>query len=197
MQSDQFKIDRRVVRTKHAIHNALAELMTNKDIAAITVSELAQKAAISRKTFYNYYNTIYDVLDEIESEIVDDFTRVMQQAEFQHSITDPSHIFLKLTEAVQNNLELYGHLMRFDRSGELVSKAVRAIKHEAKLLLLAHCPISDRDAELMLDYTLWGLLTVYQVWYHSDQSRTIQEVSAAIGILTWEGCRGYINSVKQ
>ena len=66
------KTDRRVIRTKQAIHKALTELLEQKDIADITVSELAQTAAISRKTFYNYYNTIYEVLDEIENEHISD-----------------------------------------------------------------------------------------------------------------------------
>ena len=191
------KIDRRVIRTKQAIHNALAQLLVQKDIADITVSELAQVAAISRKTFYNYYNTIYEVLDEIENDIASEFTRLMQDAEFQNSITDLGQIFWKLTEAVQSNLELYGHLMRHDRSGELVSKGVRAIKEEGKRMLLQHADIAPQDADLMLDYILWGALTVYQVWFHSDQSRPIQQISNDISILTWQGCKGYLESKKR
>lgn len=191
------KIDRRVIRTKQAIHNALAQLLAQKDIADITVSELAQVAAISRKTFYNYYNTIYEVLDEIENDIASEFTRLMQDAEFQNSITDLGQIFWKLTEAVQSNLELYGHLMRHDRSGELVSKGVRAIKEECKRMLLQHADIAPQDADLMLDYILWGALTVYQVWFHSDQSRPIQQISHDISILTWQGCKGYLESKKR
>ena len=191
------KTDRRIVRTKHAIRTALADLLSQKDITAITISELAQAAAISRKTFYNYYNTIYDVLDEIEIEIVAEFKRAMQDTSQQDEPDNLARVFRKLTLAAQDSLELYGHLMRFDRTGELVSKAVTAIKQEIKVSLLAHTGVSEEDANLMLDYVLWGLLTVYQVWYHSDHSRTFEQITAAIGVLTWQGCKGYLESLQK
>ena len=59
MPGETEKVDRRVVRTKRAIRNAFAALLSVKDVDDITVRELADAADISRKTFYNYYSGIY------------------------------------------------------------------------------------------------------------------------------------------
>lgn len=51
-------IDRRVIKTKRAIKEAFAKLLTQKDINDITISDIAAEANINRKTFYNYYGGI-------------------------------------------------------------------------------------------------------------------------------------------
>ena len=43
-------IDRRVVKTKRAIKEAFAKLLTQKDINDITISDIAAEANINRKT---------------------------------------------------------------------------------------------------------------------------------------------------
>ena len=47
--------DRRVRRTKRAIRNAFAELLSEKPYEEITVTDITELADINRKTFYNYY----------------------------------------------------------------------------------------------------------------------------------------------
>ncbi|MBQ6092762.1 MAG: TetR family transcriptional regulator, partial [Clostridia bacterium] len=65
--------DRRVRKTKKAIRNAFAALLATQDINQITVKEIADKADINRKTFYNYYRGIHEVMDEIENSLVQAF----------------------------------------------------------------------------------------------------------------------------
>lgn len=64
------KTDRRVVKTKHAIFKAFVELLNEKDINQITITDVAKRANINRKTFYNYYSDINDVMEEIENLVV-------------------------------------------------------------------------------------------------------------------------------
>lgn len=45
----------RVKRTKQNIIHAFIELTKEKNISAITVQEIAQKAMINRATFYAHY----------------------------------------------------------------------------------------------------------------------------------------------
>ena len=45
------KTDLRIIRTKQAIRNAFAELLSRKELSEITVKEIADVAYINRKTF--------------------------------------------------------------------------------------------------------------------------------------------------
>ena len=61
---------RNSARTKKMIREAFAELMSERrGIANISVSELAERADIAKSTFYNHYDDIYSVADEMIGEI--------------------------------------------------------------------------------------------------------------------------------
>ena len=62
-ESGTKKIDRRVLKTRQAIEEALASLILKTDYDKITVSALAKEANINRKTFYLHYDSVDDVLD--------------------------------------------------------------------------------------------------------------------------------------
>ena len=55
----EIKADRRILKTKKAIYEALVELMQKKKLNSITVTELAAQADINRKTFYTYVKMLF------------------------------------------------------------------------------------------------------------------------------------------
>ena len=104
-------IDRRTRKTKRAIRNALAELLSQKNINDITIRDIADLADINRKTFYNYYSGIHQVVDEIENEIVLAFESVLGDIDLKRDLNDPSRIFERLTAIINTDLDFYGHLL--------------------------------------------------------------------------------------
>ena len=58
------------------IREQLLELMKPKDIGQIKVPEIVTALSISRNTFYSYYESTYDVLQEIEDEHVAELRRI-------------------------------------------------------------------------------------------------------------------------
>lgn len=67
------KEDLRVRRTLEAIRRSFEELMLEKDFEKITVTELAGRAMINKKTFYTYYPSLDDLLAEIQDELSEEF----------------------------------------------------------------------------------------------------------------------------
>lgn len=64
-------LNRSSEKTKKIIKNTFAELIKeNKELNKITVTELVKRADINRGTFYNHYDSIYAVAEELESEII-------------------------------------------------------------------------------------------------------------------------------
>lgn len=58
------RIDRRKERTKQQLHKALLELIEERGLEGITVSDLTQRAEINRGTFYLHYKDVPDMLDQ-------------------------------------------------------------------------------------------------------------------------------------
>ena len=57
-------------RTRSAIREALTEMLAVKPIGKITVQELIDRANICRTTFYAHYEDIYNLLSEVENDIL-------------------------------------------------------------------------------------------------------------------------------
>ncbi len=57
------------------LRNGLAHLMREKRAQDITVRELAERCDITRGTFYIHYRNVFDMVDHIEDELIDEFRR--------------------------------------------------------------------------------------------------------------------------
>lgn len=73
------QIDLRIVKTKEALHNTLLELLNEKALEDISISEICRKAKINRGTFYLHYNQIEDLFEEYFKEITADLARSYQE----------------------------------------------------------------------------------------------------------------------
>ena len=62
------------VKTKRLIKNTFIQMLSEKkEVGKISVSELVERAEISRATFYAHFDDIYSVVEEFEREIIDEF----------------------------------------------------------------------------------------------------------------------------
>ncbi len=62
--------DRRVLKTKVCIKSALEEILKDKVFEQISVTELCERADVSRITFYAHYEDKFALVDEIFSEML-------------------------------------------------------------------------------------------------------------------------------
>jgi len=74
---DSKKPDRRTLRTKKALCEALAQLLTAKELHRITVQEIADKADVNRVTFYKHYLDVYDLYEKLEKEVITEIELVI------------------------------------------------------------------------------------------------------------------------
>ena len=79
------KVDRRVRKTKAQLRRGLARLMQEKSINEITVKELVDEVDINRSTFYLHYTDIYQMLQKIEEEVMEEIVQVMEAYPIDHS----------------------------------------------------------------------------------------------------------------
>ena len=92
--------DLRVRKTKEAIRRTFEDMICEMDYEKITVKELTDRAMINRKTFYLHYETLDDLLEELQQEIVDSFTS--QNISYK-SMADINRIKVVLVEKKKTN----------------------------------------------------------------------------------------------
>ncbi len=72
------KTDRRIRKTKAQLRQGLAELLQEKSLKEITVKELTDKVDINRSTFYLHYSDIYDMMEKIENELIEEIEELVR-----------------------------------------------------------------------------------------------------------------------
>lgn len=80
-------MDLRIKKTNRAIRSAFYELIKEKPMEKITVREIAERAEINKTTFYAHYETVYDLVDQLEQEAVAEILKEMSGA--QNLLDDP------------------------------------------------------------------------------------------------------------
>ena len=61
--------DMRITRTREAIRSAFTDMICEMDYEQITIKELTERAGINRKTFYLHYDSLDDLLGEMQNEM--------------------------------------------------------------------------------------------------------------------------------
>lgn len=64
------KTDLRIIKSKNAIKNAFLDLMEEKGYANITITDIAKRAMINRKTFYIHFETKEALYNSISNELL-------------------------------------------------------------------------------------------------------------------------------
>ena len=188
---EQKKVDRRIAKTKRAIYSAFAELLSERDLDDITIRDIVDIADINRKTFYNYYSGIYDLLDEIENSIVQTFEEALGETDFRAAVDSPHILFENLTTIINSNLEFYGHLISMKSNASLITKIVDLLKEKTREAVIRQLPDIEKKADIILDFVFSGMLSVYQSWFLSENRPPIEFVSETVSLL----CFGGINSI--
>ena len=95
--------DVRVRYTKMFIKQSLTELLKTKPLKKITVKEICEKAEINRATFYKHYLDVYDLLDQIENQFIEELKQALKA---EHN-RQPKVIFNLIMSSLQKDSETY------------------------------------------------------------------------------------------
>lgn len=181
------KTDRRVIKTKHAIFKAFVELLNEKDINQITITDIAKRANINRKTFYNYYSDVNGVMEEIQNLVVAAFIKNIGTIEFTNMADFLTKIFIKFTETVNHDLEFYGLLFKTNNRSFLIVKIVEALKEYVQKRIEESNELDIPRFEVVSNFYLSGVLSVYMNWFMNNYDQSIEEISALLTELVLHG----------
>ena len=191
------KVDIRVIKTKKAIREAVLQLLGDKTIDDISITELAEVAQINRKTFYNYYQHPYQILDELEGELAEEFVSAINASDWDDWYDGQSFDFHKIfscvTRSVQENKETYRHLLKIKKTSDIMVKIENRLKVEAIEYFSRYLNIDKEFIVMIMEYVISGMFGVYRKWFSDGQQVPADEVAKNIGIISLGG----INALLQ
>lgn len=158
--------DRRALRTRKALADALSELLTQKQLHKITVAEICEKADLNRGTLYRHYLDVYDLYEKIEKETVVAFALLMLDAGEQST----EEFFKKIIEYISQNKSIFKMAFSPNTTGQLRIKLCDIIKgvFQQKQIEKGTDGLSETELNYMCSYRAQGCVAIISDWVAGD-----------------------------
>ncbi len=170
--------DRRTLKTRKALGEALAELLTEKELHKVTVQEISDKAGVNRVTFYNHYLDVYDLYDKIENETLVELGLLVLRLEE----LPEDEFFSHLIGYISDNRSLFKMIFSPNSTGQLRSKLYKLI--EGLFMQMQKekgSKASDKHLGFMSSYRAQGCLAVVSRWVQEGFAEPPESV---VGIIS-------------
>lgn len=142
-------MDKRTKKTKNSIEKVFIQLLNDKKIEEITVTELTKMADLNRRTFYIHYTDIYDLQEEVEKHELEKFSSI---ATFKEEKIDSSEYFEKIINYTFNNINTLGVLCQ-NPDSNLMGNLMKLTIGKGKEIL----PFKENvDIDAVLSFACWG-----------------------------------------
>lgn len=103
-------MDIRTLKTKEKVRSGLLELLPDKRVEDVTVTELCRMAGVNRSTFYVYYDTVTDVFGELVDLALQDMSGRMTR-----SSSRTAAVFLNIyLDTAREHPKVFGAIHSYD-----------------------------------------------------------------------------------
>lgn len=165
--------DRRVKYTKMVLRESLLELLQEKPIGRISVTELCQKADVNRGTFYAHYSEPGDLLKSIEEELFEELKESFTM--FADKSLEEANV--ELMNIISRNIELCRVILSQNASccymNRLHDMSTEFFKARWK------CKIEKLNlpVDYLYHFIATGNIEIIRMWIMNDEGRTPREVA--------------------
>ena len=167
-------MDLRKKKTLRAIKEAFYELRTVKNLEQISVTELTQKAEISKATFYLHYRDIYDLSEQLQQEVIQ---FVFSQIEDPMAIlSDAMSFMIQMVSALEAEKERITPLF----SGSQAAALPISIEAHLKNHIFTHAPHLKENAKINV-YLSYHIQGGYYAYLENVQTLGYSQVLNLLG----------------
>ena len=167
---------RSAVRSRKLINEALADLLTEKPLDKITVTDVVKRADINRGTFYAHYRDIPDVVDHL---IQQTFSAIRDAMIAQTEM--PSNMGLVFLTAIQTILEedlsFYRKILNSSASSLMQEQLVSIVLD----FLVEHKDRfyqgSQEEYQIAIRFCAGGLSNLYRDWFSGKLTCSLSELT--------------------
>ncbi|SEP10393.1 TetR/AcrR family transcriptional regulator [Paenibacillus sp. OV219] len=162
------KIDRRIVRSKIALKQALLTLMSERGYDDVSITDIVERADYNRGTFYTHYDNKDALLSDIIHELILELLKSFR-APYEHQaifrISEMSANSIKIFEHIHEHAAVYSTLLQSNVATSLREHMFQALK-QISMEELVYSE-SGIDPDLQAAFSIHALLGLIFHWVES------------------------------
>ncbi len=186
-------MDKRAItaeQTKKELKAAFIELYREKGLSGVTIGSVSKKAGYNRCTFYNHYDDIHAILEEIENELLATLESKAQNQTANLSFSGIESVFREFLAKFEEHGETIYALM--GKNGDaffrnrMLENAKRHFRENFKN------QIDEDKVEYILTFLSSSALSLIEHWYETGKKYSTEEFLRMLQSLISTGIMGYL-----
>lgn len=168
------KENRKVKYTKKVIREAFIELLDQKELHQISVTDVCKLADINRGTFYAHYKDVYDLLEKLEDEIFNQVKIYIDAMTLEQIIDE---LLPKVLILILENQDLARVIFLNIKDNRIIEKALELVaQSKLKDLKVEGKVISELELDYYMNYIVGGMFAIIQTWLKRDFKDSPQQI---------------------
>lgn len=156
--------NRRVKLSKKMLKEALISLLESKDIYKISIRELCELADVNRTTFYKYYGSQFDLLNDLEN----DSLKLINEA-IDKNVENREQILVVICRYLEQNITISKLLLNNNVDPTFPEKLFSLNSIQDIYAKYVSCPNTDEEMNMyMYNYITYGIYQVIRIWINNE-----------------------------
>ena len=153
--------------TKQTIKDAFWELYKDKKIEKITVKDITQKAGYNRSTFYAYFKDVYDILEQIEEDLMPGIEHLPPiDKSGEHS----PYYFENIFTIYEKNSAYFSVLLSENGDPRFAIKMKNVFKSMMTEAIINRVNISADEMDYALEFLVGATISIVKHWFDQDKN---------------------------
>lgn len=171
-------LDRRIRKTRRLLRQCLTDLLKEKKVQDITVREISDMADINRGTFYLHYKDIFDLMEQIEAELLEELEDVLNRHQAEDLLSRPSTIFIEVYSLVKDNADIVAILIGDNGDLNFVNRLNEIVREKClKDWMALFCPKTSTSFDAYYSFIVSGCIGIVQYWLKNGMKETPEDMA--------------------
>ncbi|MBM7645923.1 AcrR family transcriptional regulator [Scopulibacillus daqui] len=181
------KEDRRIRKSKQSIERAIIELIDEKGFEDIGVNDIAERADISRGTFYLHYQDKFELFERLVDKILNELISAIELSnDKSRNGTMDKERYIRYFEHFQKHSRFYKAMFSYKGEAYFYNRFIDVLKkhfyHEIKELKISEEQLKV-DKDFLIHFTVYAYFGVVKYWLSNDMSDSAESMGEQLNTL--------------
>lgn len=168
------KVDRRVKYTKTMLKDAIVTLMQHQHVSSISVKSLCDLADVNRSTFYTHYTDQYDLLHQIEEEVMNNLRLHLEKQDYTNNPPVSAQVMSRILEYAKENAALFMVLLS-ENCDFAIQKDILEL---AQIVTPQYnTELDARTTEYIQAYAVTGCISIFHKWLKDGMIESVPMIT--------------------